>query len=325
MLPVPQHPRGYVCYRAPYPLPIEGSITDSAWDLAPWTDSFVDIEDKPELRPWFETRVKMLWDDEYFYIAAEMEEPHLWATLTEHDSVIFQDNDFEVFIDPDSDNCEYYEFEINALGTTWDLRLPKPYRAGGSAVNEWEIPGLKSAIKLKGTLNDPADLDSGWTVELAFPWTVLAEYANRPSPPHPGDQWRVNFSRVQWDLQVRDGKYEKWPSRAEHNWVWSPQHAIDMHRPWLWGYVQFSDQESEEQFVPDALHEVRMMLHAMYWAWQSAPGEYASWHEAADFGESDVTYSASLTRFSVTINLDDGRVVSIDQDSRVTVTSPETA
>ena len=52
----------------------------------------------------------------YFYVAAEMEEPHVWGTLTQHDAVIFQDNDFEVFIDPDGDNHEYYEFEINALG-----------------------------------------------------------------------------------------------------------------------------------------------------------------------------------------------------------------
>jgi len=45
--------------------------------------------------------MQMLWDDECLYIAAEMEEPHLWATLTEHDSIIFHDNDFEVFLDPD--------------------------------------------------------------------------------------------------------------------------------------------------------------------------------------------------------------------------------
>ena len=57
----------------------------------------------------------MLWDDEYFYVAAELEEPDIWATLTERDAVIFYDNDFEIFIDPDGDSHEYYEFEMNAL------------------------------------------------------------------------------------------------------------------------------------------------------------------------------------------------------------------
>ena len=39
------------------------------------------------------------------------------ARLTKHDAVIFHDNDFEVFIDPDGDNHEYYELELNALNT----------------------------------------------------------------------------------------------------------------------------------------------------------------------------------------------------------------
>ena len=43
-----------------------------------------------------------------------------------------------MFIDPDGDNHLYYEFEINALNTVWDLLLPKPYRDGGPALNGWE-------------------------------------------------------------------------------------------------------------------------------------------------------------------------------------------
>jgi len=316
MSAIPAHPRGYICYRAAHPLSMNGALTDAAWESAPWTENFVDIEDKPELRPWFSTRVKMLWDDEFFYIGAELEEPHLWATLTEHDSVIFQDNDFEVFIDPDGDNCDYYEFEINALGTTWDLRLPKPYRAGGSAINEWEIPGMKSAVRLKGTLNNPHDVDTGWAIELAFPWKVLGEFANRPAPPNPGDQWRVNFSRVQWDLRVTNGEYEKWPDRPEHNWVWSPQHAIDMHRPWHWGYVQFSDQEpGTEEYVADPDHEARMRLHAAYFAWQEGTKAF----NAAKYAEDGLEIQAKAKTFRAALTLADGRRMAIDQDSRLVI------
>ena len=63
----------------------------------------------------FTPRAKMLWDDDY--VGALSEEPHIWATLTERDSVIFHDNDCEVFIDPDADNHQHYEIEINALNT----------------------------------------------------------------------------------------------------------------------------------------------------------------------------------------------------------------
>ena len=210
---------------------IDGRPEEAAWRGVPWTDDFLDIEGDAKPKPRLRTRAKMLWDDSYFFIAAELEEPHVWGTLAHHDAVIFQDNDFEVFIDPDSDNHEYYEFEINALNTGWDLFLEKPYKDGGAALNEWEIPGLKTAVQVRGTLNNPADIDQAWTVEIALPWNVLAEHAHRPAPPRDNDQWRVNFSRVEWLADIDDGKYRKVPGKREDNWVWSPQGIIDMHRP----------------------------------------------------------------------------------------------
>ena len=158
---------------------------------------------------------------------------------SEHDSVIFRDNDFEVFLNPSGDGLNYFEFEINALNTGWDLFLPKPYRARGKADNSWEIPGLKTAVAIDGALNNPAGLDRGWTVEIAFPWTAFASRAP-VTRPKPGDTWRVNFSRVEWQAVVRDGRYLKVAGTKEDNWVWSPQGEVDMHIPSKWGYVLFS-------------------------------------------------------------------------------------
>ncbi|MCD6307560.1 MAG: carbohydrate-binding family 9-like protein, partial [Candidatus Latescibacteria bacterium] len=110
-------PRGYVCYRTGVPIVIDGKLDDPAWRTAPLTDYFIDIEGNVKTRPWLRTQAKMLWDDDFFYIAADLQEPHVWGTLTEHDAVIFRNNDFEIFIDPNSDNHEYYEIEINALNT----------------------------------------------------------------------------------------------------------------------------------------------------------------------------------------------------------------
>jgi Carbohydrate family 9 binding domain-like len=266
-LPTYIEPKGYVCYRAMRPVMVDGRLDDAAWRDVPWSDFFVDIEGDARPRPRLRTRVKMLWDDQYFYIGADLEEPHVWATLTRHDSVIFQDNDFEVFIDPNGDNHEYYEFEINALNTGWDLLLPRPYKDGGQAVNSWEIPGLKTAVHVDGTINDPRDMDKGWTVELAFPWKVLGELAYRPAPPHDGDQWRVNFSRVEWQHEIAEGKYRKVKGTKEDNWVWSPQGVVNMHRPETWGYVQFSTAPiGSAKFQPDPAGLVRHYLHQIYYA-----------------------------------------------------------
>lgn len=224
---------------------MDGRLDDAAWAVAPWSTWFVDIEGDARPAPRHRTRLKVTWDSTALYIAAELEEPDLWATLTARDAVIFQDDDFEVFLDPDGDARAYFELEINALGTVWDLFLPRAYRDGGSARNGWDAAGLRSAVRLDGTLNDPSDRDRGWTVELAIPFSDLAQPEVTTAVPRAGDTWRVNFSRVEWDLRVANGRYVKvldpatGRPRAEHNWVWSPQGAVNMHLPERWGFLEF--------------------------------------------------------------------------------------
>jgi predicted esterase len=235
-------PQGYLCRHTDTPIVIDGNLDDAAWADAPWTTDFVDIQGTSKPTPRFHTHAKMLWDDDYLYIAAELEEPHVWATLTQHDSVIFQDPDFEVFINPRGDTHSYYEFEMNALNTGWDLMLERPYMDEGRANNAWDIPGLKTAVHVNGTINNPSDTDRGWTIEIAFPWKVLAERARHPGPPVEGEQWRIDFSRVEWQITTNGGEYKKVPHTREDNWIWSPPGVIDMHRPEMWGLLQFTRQ-----------------------------------------------------------------------------------
>ncbi|HLK55971.1 MAG TPA: carbohydrate-binding family 9-like protein [Chthonomonadaceae bacterium] len=272
------NPKSYLCYRTDTPLELDGRLDKPAWQSASWTDDFVDIEGDLKPLPRFRTRVKMLWDDAYLYIGAEMEEPHVWATLAERDSIIFQDNDFEVFLDPDGDNHQYYELEINALNTVWDLLLIQPYRDGGPAVHGWNIVGLQTAVHVEGTLNDPTDQDQGWSVEMALPWKALAECAHCSCPPLDGDQWRINFSRVQWETEIRDGKYRKVEGKREDNWVWSPQGMIDMHRPEQWGIVQFSTAPAGSAvFSPDPALPARDLLHRIYYTQREYRRQQGHW------------------------------------------------
>ncbi len=281
-------PRGYLCYRAAAPIKLDGKLDDVAWQAAPWTEEFVDIEGDKRQRPRLRTRVKMLWDDRCFYIGAELHEPHVQASFTKHDSYIFhEDNDFEVFIDPDGTNHNYVELEMNALNTTWDLLLKKPYRDGGPAVDAFEIEGLKTAVHIDGTLNDPRDADKGWTIEIAIPWSAMPKLSKRPVPPRDGAQWRVNFSRVEWLYEIADGKYRRVQSRREDNWVWSPQGKINMHRPERWGYVQFTTAAPGEAiFHPDPAGPAKHLLHRIY----EAQGNYHKENEcfAANLAELDL-------------------------------------
>jgi hypothetical protein len=273
--PAQPDPRGYVCYRTSSPVKTDGIPDEKAWSEVPWTDYFVDIEGSSKPVPKLKTRAKMLWDDSNLYIAAELEEPHVWATLRQRDTVIFFDNDFEVFIDPDGDTQGYCELEVNALATAWDLLLLKAYRDGGPPVTGWDIAGLQVGTHVDGTINNPADIDRGWTVEIKIPLAPLKECSGLAGMPVAGDRWRIDFSRVEWRTLIENGSYKKEINPAtgnpfpEYNWVWSPQGRINMHMPEMWGFVQFSSIEAgqgTEAFIPDPDLNMKWALRMIYYA-----------------------------------------------------------
>ena len=183
--------------------------------------------------------------------------------------------DFEVFIDPDGNTHGYVEFEMNALNTVWDLFLIQPYRdINKAALHQFDIKGLKSGVQIYGTLNKPGDIDSCWTVEIAFPWKGFEEVADIPMPPQNNDQWRINFSRVEWKTEVKDGKYQKQLNPAtnksypEDNWVWSPQGVVNMHYPETWGYVQFSTEKAgtgKISFIEKEEERAKWYLRLIYY------------------------------------------------------------
>lgn len=261
-------PRSMVVYKTQEPITIDGIGSEASWKRVEVSADFVDIEGVKE--PRYKTNVRMLWDESYLYFYAEMEEPHVWATLKQRDTVIFHNNDFEIFIDPDGDSHNYYEFEMNALNTVWDLLLVKPYREGGPVVDSWEILGLQTAVQVNGTLNDPSDTDKGWSVEVAMPWEVLTEASGSNGVPE-GKFWRINFSRVNWDFEIENGKYTRKKDAngkllPEYNWVWSPQGVINMHEPEHWGYAYFSPNEAgnTEQFAIPKDEQIRWLLYKLY-------------------------------------------------------------
>ncbi|MFO7446450.1 MAG: carbohydrate-binding family 9-like protein [Ignavibacteriaceae bacterium] len=278
-IPVPAidfSPEKYICYNSIEPLVIDGRLDELSWSKAEWTNYFVDIEGAAKPSPRFATRAKMLWDSIYFYVAAELEEPDIWATLKNRDDIIFYDNDFEVFIDPDGNTHGYCEFEMNAFNTVWDLFLIQPYRdIENASIHGWDMKGLKSGAAVYGTINKPGDKDSCWTVEIAFPWEVFKEITSTNVPPKNNDQWRVNFSRVEWQTEVQNGNYKKTinPATGKHypedNWVWSPQGVVNMHYPEMWGYVQFSTGivgSGNAVFNENIEEKVKWFLRQIYYA-----------------------------------------------------------
>jgi hypothetical protein len=320
------NPKKYICYYTPHALTIDGKLNEAAWAMAKWTDYFGDIEGPVKPAPRYRTRVKMLWDDSYFYIGAELEEPDIWATLTNRDDIIFYDNDFEVFIDPDGDTHLYVELEINAFNTIWDLLLIQPYRdMKNAALHDWDIKGLKTGVAVYGTLNRPGDRDSCWTVEIAFPWSAFREITDMSLPPKDNDRWRINFSRVQWQTEVKDGGYQKVINPEtnnpypEDNWVWSPQGVVNMHYPEMWGYVQFTTEPVGGKPIPFIYNEeepVKWFLRRLYYKQRNFFARHGSFTDNLDALEIELPVIPQFTMppdiectahsFEASVRSDDG-------------------
>lgn len=190
--------------------------------------------------PRFNTNVKMVYDDDYLYFLGKLKEPQVWATLETDNCVIFNDNDFEIFINPDATTHNYKEIELNAFSHIWNLALNVPYGDGGyenstrvmvpgydmlepSTDSSW--PVVKSGVSVfpSDCINNPTTSpNKGWGVEVKLPLEGII-YNTTVGMPSEGDFWRIDFSRVEWRVLVNEtsGEYYKDPRYPnEDNWVW---------------------------------------------------------------------------------------------------------
>lgn len=229
------------------------TLDSSDWQKSP---SFVDMATGgPAV---LNTQAAFLWDDENLYVAFWIDEPNPTAKLTERGSLIFQENDVELFID--GGDC-YYEFEINALGTVYemffiwkdafhkfdqqefDVHKRRAYTFGGDfdrtpetfwdgnhprgirwAFRDFELAGLQTKVEVDGTLNQPEQRSKGWTVEMTIPWQSLKLLTNgRTLPPKDGDIWNFFIGRFQ---KIAIGEKD-----VQAAWCVTPHGRFDTHMP----------------------------------------------------------------------------------------------
>ena len=276
-------PKSYVAQYVLNPPKIDGVIDSLEWESIEWSDSFIDIESTQV--PRYETKMKMSWDKDYLYMMAQLYDDHIWGYLKQRDTVIFYNNDFEIFIDHNGDTHNYAEIELNALNTVWDLFIDKPYLNGAKVDNDWDIDGLLTGVYVDGSINDFSDKDRFWTVEIGIPWKSLKRMGFDGLAPE-GRVWRMNFSRVQWQHDIVDGYYHRKKDTTgaylrEDNWVWSKQADINMHKPEYWGFVLFSkDRTIEDYEIPKDV----ALINWMYEVFRYSQKEKISFKSVRQYG-----------------------------------------
>ena len=248
---------------------IDGNLLKAEWQHATWSKRFVDMVTSDA--GMYNTQTALLWNDVYLYIAFKAEEPFVEAKLTERDSIIFLENDLEVFIE--GRDC-YYELEVNAANTIYevffiwkdayqkgvrfdtaqfDVHQQQAYTFGGDydrigssfwkgthlrgirwAFTNFDMPGLQTAVQVDGTLNDNTDIDNGWSLEIAIPWTSLQLLDNERSiPPQTGDIWNMFLGRFQ---KLITGGKELLPHPAM---ALNSHGVYDTHLVEKWSRIQF--------------------------------------------------------------------------------------
>jgi len=186
------------------PVTIDGRLDEPAWRTAQSLGPFTGLVRGAPVQP--QPTVLVAWDDHALYIGARLPKPEntvLKTTVTKHDGPVWNDDAFEVFLDPGHTRTRYYQFIVNAGGVGWDS-IAKDSSWDGS----W-----KSAVSA------PFDANA-WSVEIAVPFTTVE------GPPAPGQTWGFN---VAWDRQT--------PMHRVASWA-----AVEgtLHQPDRFGEIQFA-------------------------------------------------------------------------------------
>jgi hypothetical protein len=243
-----------------------GRLDSAVWDDAAWSSRFVDmVSGFPGL---YDTRAAVVAHPDGLLVGFRVEEPYPRATLAERDSLVFQENDVELFLDF---GWGYYELEVNALGTVYevlhlwrdslddspfaadprlDLRNPSAFTFAGDydrrpasfwrgthprgsrvALLDYDFAGLLVAVSVDGVLNDWSAVSRGWRVEMLLPWPELERLsAGAVSESHPGP------------LQAFLGRFQQVPIGDQFltaAWCHHPHGLLDTHRPESFTTVEF--------------------------------------------------------------------------------------
>jgi hypothetical protein len=185
------------CRWAGTPIRIDGKKDDIAWDKAQVLKNFAVFWQKRKAKT--ATTARLLWDNNYLYFLADMEDTDLYADVKEHNGITWENDVFELFFKPSEEKPAYYEFQVNAANTRLELFLPSRGAGGYRRFAPLTKLGMESAVRLRGTLNDWEDTDKGWTVEGRIPWSAFKATGGKPKP---GDKWRFALCRYDYSKDL---------------------------------------------------------------------------------------------------------------------------
>ena len=192
----------FECRWADGAIQLDGQATEPAWSKAQVIEGFY--------LPWLgdeqplaqaQTRARLLWDRDYLYFYADLEDRDLFADVKKHDGKTWNNDVFELFLKPSREKSGYYEFHVNAAGTTMDMFVARREPGLFEKYARQLVFQMESRVRLKGSLNQREDQDQGWSVEGKIPWTDMLSTGGRPAV---GEQWLLALCRYDYSKDSKD-------------------------------------------------------------------------------------------------------------------------
>ncbi|MCE9547871.1 MAG: PQQ-dependent sugar dehydrogenase [Planctomycetia bacterium] len=199
---LPQNAPTYECRWTEGPITLDGRADEPAWKNAQVIDNF--------RLPWLgaderaaktATRARLLWDREYLYFFADMEDHDVFADVKKHNGPTWDNDVFELFFKPADDKPGYYEFEINAINTVFDVFIAqRGSTLAGPYLNKNKFH-VESNVTVRGTVNERKDRDEGWSIEGRIPWSDFVHTGGRPKP---DELWKFALCRYDYTLDAKE-------------------------------------------------------------------------------------------------------------------------
>jgi cellulose/xylan binding protein with CBM9 domain len=204
---------------------VDGDLSEPVWKQAAVIKPFFDSDSGDRERG--QTELRVWYDDTAIYLGWICTDADIQGTFVERDSPLWREEAVEFFITP-KELTHYFEFEWNPLGAVFDATIDNDLDDQGvsngfSDDTSYTAKNMRSAVMVKGTVNNSSDTDKLWQVEVMIPFADLGQ----PTP-KPKDVWRGNFYRINRD---RDQPTEFLS--------WSPTMLDGFQQPSRFGYIEF--------------------------------------------------------------------------------------
>jgi len=208
------------------PITIDGGLDDRVWQL---TKSVVLKENRSGNNvsdSRLMTSVMTCYDDSTLYIAFICNDPDIWTSFTKRDEHLWEDEVVEVFIDVDNVMDTYVEIEVSPANVLFDSYIVDPENIDVSETSRFDLLGIRTNVRINGSLNERGDKDESWTVEIAVPFKDLS--TENTLEVNTQTEIKINFFRSDENRGMKPASY-----------AWSPTGGR-FHKPSVFGKLKFN-------------------------------------------------------------------------------------